>query len=371
MGVQDAYKLQNKLFFYLITIVFVYSIFVIIDKNSIVGFIYIFSCFIFFVLGYMPHKKLAYKKQEITYSFKKYSQFFLYLFLFVGTYINIYAATYNTENFNEFVIQLITSTNEGVNLRESYELSSEQGGISGLLKILGGLNLAVTYIYYFIWINDRSSKNRKHFLIAILFLVIRLLFTLELTTAFVIMYMLVSYAILSNKKRVLIILITLIYLSADIVAYSRIGKSCLYLLDSYFTLGFDNFIILIESYKNYNFGISTILNPLAFVFQYLDIPIVYSSYEWEINPAQNLFGDTFLNFRYFGVIEFFIYGIIIKMLKNSLIRNVSYSHFSPYIMVFAITILVVPNFKGIDFWFLFISSVIFKKIFIEKTNNIR
>ena len=371
MGVQDAYKLQNKFFFYLITFVFVYSIFVMIDKKSIEGFIYIFSCFMFFVLGYMPYKKLAYKKQAFTYSFKKYSLFFLYLLLFAGTCINIYAATFNTESFNEFVIQLITSTNEEVNLRESYELSSEQGGISGLLKILGGLNLAVTYIFYFIWINDRSAKNRKHFLIAILFLAIRLLFTLEFTTAFVISYLLVSYSILSNKKRILIILITLIFASLDIVAYNRIGKSFLYLLDSYFTLGFDNFIILIESYKNYNFGISTILNPLAFVFQYLDIPIAYSSYEWKINPAQNLFGDTFLNFRYLGVIEFFFYGIIIKTLKNSLIRNVSYSHFSPYIMVFAITILVVPNFKGIDFWFLFISSVIFKKIFIEKTNNIR
>ena len=196
-----AYNLNVKIFNILMLSIFCYSLFVMIDKNSLEGFLYISLCGIAFFLGYIPLRKVFLKKTKRLYSFKKNSHFFLYTFLIIGTFVNIYSATYKVNNVNEFFIQLITNTTNGENLRSSYELSSEEGGVSGLLKILGGLNLIVSYIFYFMWTNNGSNKNRNHLFIAIIFLIFRFLFTLEFTTGLIIMYFSFSYALL--KKNIL------------------------------------------------------------------------------------------------------------------------------------------------------------------------
>lgn len=347
-------------FFFIFSIINL-SIYSFSEKSSILFPFYTYTSVFLFTLGFLTLRPAKFRGRVITSKNRKLTFILIVVFSITGSILNLYRAT-NFEGIDTY-IQTTLLKNADTNLREFYELSSEDGGIKGYLKILGNLNIVafIISVYYYSFSKDKLRIWLLFFTFFSMFF--RAIFTLEMTT---ILLMMICFIYLPKKISVLSLLFfaLVLYQTLNIIVLGRDNSSDPFqMIYGYYKLSFVNLDILIRSYDNFDFGKSTFLNPIFFILEFWGVNPHYSPFQWVDNPAQNLFGNTFLNFQWFGVFEFFVYGIVLKWMFNNFKLAGNFSFAFPYAVVFSATILTVPNFKGIDFWFIVSSGLLLTNLF--------
>jgi len=318
--------------------------------------LFVFLSFILFVLGFYFAYKIKdltpiYLNVEISTIDKGYFVI-SYILLLIGICATIYSATYSTSIAD--YLKIVENGTQS-NLRASYELSSDEGGISGLIKIwaYGIVAIFMSSSFLYIFSKKQNRKIKTLLIISTFAMLVRVVFTLENTTLVALVTIL--FIILLAKRKILLIVFLFIGFPSifNFIIQLRIPDWNLYLLMQHYTENsVNNFLLLIKTFKDFDYGISSVLNIIPFIFNYLGYNIKYSIFDWEINPAQNILGDTYLNFHFMGIFEYLIYGLmfgrLLVLLKK---KHFKYGCLGLNILYLVVSFISVPIFKGIEFWF--------------------
>jgi len=252
-----------------------------------------------------------------------------------------------------------------IGLRDAYSLSSDEGGLPGIIKMFAYAPLSVYLmslgLLNFVELDDADRQRLKILsLVALGAIVVKLVFSLERLT---IMAVLLANFFIGFKKGYLKnirywIFILLMFLLAHYISMKRLENfGIVDFVILYFKLGLVNFQLMIDTCSQHTYGFSTFLAPLYFIFKYfnLSMPDFFnnSQYQWEWSPAQYFSSDAFQDFGYFYFILFYLIGIILffvdlKALKQ---KNINYSAIYFVVLYGVVSFLFVPAIRGVEFWF--------------------
>ena len=347
-----------------------FSIFSISRVNGFDYKLFFYTCIsiIFFISFYKNiNFKINQKKPLIKFKRLKLLYLILILFNIIGLVVTIYAATYSS-GFLPYINSLISS-DFTQNLRIHYEASSDEGGISGLLKIFTSLiyipSLTILYLKY--KFNFVSNQLFLIYLFSICSLILKSLFSLDILTLIHTFLFFIMFN-LTNKKFILKFLLSsfLLFLFIQLIIFNRVGTSIYSILESHLYLGFNNLSLLIDTYDGYDYGTQSFFNVIIFIYEYLGYDYAYENYQFNINPAQNIFGNSYLNFQEFGFIEFILYAYLLRLSQYLYINDKIFAPFIFFVPITIISCLGVPIFKGIEFLLILAIIAIIQKYFIIK-----
>lgn len=280
---------------------------------------------------------------------------FGYAITLIGLAAAIYSATYN-KGVGQHFMDLASGSSE---VRDDFLLSSKDGGVSGLIKILafGPLSvfLAMSAVNYFYQV-DLIEKNRlsRLYYFSIACSILKSVFSIDRLTLVAIF--LVGAAFMMKRFTV----IRFLFLVAVLAATSWISSRRLSdygLLDFfslYLNLGLINLGLLKDSLTAYAYGFETFLQPVLFVFGFFEVQGVYEpvKYEWAWNPAQYIFGFMFIDFGYLCVVPLFFLSYGILFVERKAIAGARFAVFIYFHILYClISFLGVPAFRGLEFWF--------------------
>jgi hypothetical protein len=299
--------------------------------------------------------------EDVRYCFNNIFYICSYLVITVGIIVSILQVILFVPPM-EYISKIFSSDFEA-GIRDAYLLSSEEEGLSGIIKMFGYAPLSI-YLMSLGLLNfiklDRTDTQRLKILsrVALGAVFVKVFFSLDRLS---IMAVLLANIFLGFKKGYMKnirywILIVLVFFLADYLSAKRLEE--LGIIDFilvYFKLGLVNFQLMIETCSGHTYGFSTILAPLYFIFRFFNVPLpdFESYYEWEWNPAQYFSSYAFQDFGYFYFILFYFIGIILYIMDIKSLRQENIKSIAIYFVILygIVSFVFVPAIRGIDFWF--------------------
>lgn len=286
-----------------------------------------------------------------------------YLFIVVGTIVNILQVFLFASPI-EYISQIFSSDFD-VGIRIAYLLSSDEGGLPGIIKMFTYSPLSIYLmslgLLNFIKLDGVDTQRLKNLSrVALVAVFIKVFFSLDRLT---IMAVLLANVFLGFKKGYLKnirywVLIALFVLLADYLSTKRLeGFGIFDTTLLYLKLGLVNFQLMIQTCSGYTYGFSTILAPLYFIFKFFHLPMPHfftkSQYVWEWNPAQYFSSYAFQDFGYFYFVLFYFIGIILFVIDLTALKQKNINSIAIYFVVLygVVSFLFVPAIRSIDFWF--------------------
>ena len=247
---------------------------------------------------------------------------FSYFFVLVGTIINMLQVFLFVSPMD--YISKIFSAEFDADIRIAYLLSSEAGGMPGIIKMFSYAPLSIYLMSFglstFLKLDDVDIQKLKVLRgVSLVAIIIKVFFSLDRLTIMAVILANIFFGLKEGylKKMRFWFFLICSFLLADYLSSKRwedFGIIDFVLL--YFKLGLVNLQLMIESVNEYTYGFSTILGPLLFVLKFLNLspPNFEYSYEWEWNPAQYFTSYAFEDFGYFYFLLFYLVGVLLHPL---------------------------------------------------------
>ena len=316
--------------------------------------------FMYLALGYIMfrrplRKHKNNKKNGVIIKIRR--RFFVasYILLLVGVASSIYAATYKI-GLSAYLFGLMSGA---INLRTDFMLTSAEGGISGVIKIQTYLPLAVfiaaNVVRYFYDTKSpqREGVNRLIYW-SLLAIFGKILFSQDRLTIAAVGAVFACYYLRKLTFRSALLIVSAYFIASYISGLRLRNYGLADFLFLYGKLGMVNLGISLGHRLEPSYGLQTIFHPLVFVIRYLGVNLNAGQYikNWAWNPAQNLFGFSYIDFGYLSVIFLFIVGAIIGWIEN-LAKSGSFGARIVYfnILYCIISFVGVPAFRGLEFWY--------------------
>ena len=325
--------------------------------------------------AYFASSLLIIKNEDRQYYFKNTFYVCSYLLIIVGLVITILQVVLFVP-FMEYMSKLFSSDFDA-GIRIAYHLSSDEGGLPGIIKMFAYAPLSVYLmslgILNFIELNVVDAQRiRILSRIALVAILIKVFFSLDLLT---IMAVILANIFLGFKKGYMKnirywLLLVFVFLLADYLSSKRlesmgiIGFTLLY-----FKMGLVNFQLMIETISENTYGFSTILAPAYFIFKFLKLPLpdfFEIHYAWEWNPVQYFSAYAFQDFGYFYFLLFYVIGVLLFVLNIRVLKRNIYSSAIYFVVLYgAVSFVVVPAIRGIEFWFSLLLPLLLLNLFTK------
>jgi hypothetical protein len=344
--------------------VFIFSL----QKDSLLGNYYKINEALFFhfliiilvLIGYSFNKIIVfntaktYIKEIDLFYFKSNYLKISFILVIIGVLTTVLTIG-NIVSPKEYLSMLITQNNDVVDIRQQ----SGDGGLSGLFKMMNIFPLAIYLITSanLKFGNYEQSQNKilktlnKFSLFG---LVIKILFSLDRISIMAIFLIEFFSNTVYNKIKIkyLIVLGFILFLGVFVTASRMPDNNFIEFIIIYCKLSIVNFQKVITNDNTYSLGFQTFLSPLSLVFKFfgfnIDIP---SPNDWEWNPAQYFNSYLFMDFRYFSLIFYPIFGYFIKYIELKKKAKNKFFISSYFIFMFTVsTFISVPFIRGVEFW---------------------
>jgi hypothetical protein len=151
------------------------------------------------------------------------------------------------------------------------------------------------------------------------------------------------------------VFISIIFLLANYLSIKRLENlGIIDFIFLYIKLGLVNFQLMLDTCYQHNYGFSTILAPLYFIFKFIGLPLpdffdIHATWEW--NPAQYFASYAFQDFGYYYFVLFYFVGILLCQIDNQVKKNIYASAIYFIVLYGVLSFVVVPAIRGIEFWF--------------------
>lgn len=261
----------------------------------------------------------------------------------------------------EYISQLLGGDFE-MGLRDAYLLSSDEGGLPGIIKMFAYAPLSVYLmslgLLSFMTLEENDRKNLKMLnLMALGAVIIKVFFSLDRLTIMAVLLANIFMVVQKGyfKKLRYWLLFAFILFLANYLSQKRLANfGIMDFVVLYLKSGLINFQLMIDTCTQYSYGFSTILSPLSFVlkFFHLSAPETILDYQWVWNPAQFFSSYAFNDFGYFYFVLFYLSGLFLCILNNSALKKNVYSSAIYFIALYGVvSFIFVPAIRGVDFWF--------------------
>jgi hypothetical protein len=313
----------------------------------------------------LQEKQQVDQTEDKQYSFSNTFYVCSYSLIIVGTIVAILQVILFVP-LMEYISNLFSSDFDA-DIRLAYLLSSDEGGLSGIIKLLAFAPLSI-YLMSFGLLNflhldiADMQKLRRLNKMALLGTTIKVFFSLDHLTIMAVLMANIFTGIQKGyiKHIKFFISLTPIFLLANFLSSKRLeGFGIVDFVLLYFKLGLVNFQLMIETVSGYTYGFSSIFAPLYFIFKFFGLSLpdfATSYYAWEWNPAQYLTSYAFQDFGYFYFILFYFIGFTIYFVDLKTLKRKNIYSSAIYFLVLSgiISFLLVPAMRGMEFWFAFI-----------------
>lgn len=346
--------------------------------NLFSAYIVHFISMIFFSFGY--GFKILISKNRIDKNITDHiinNRYFIFSYIFglFGILITIFQVSVSINP-----LQYLTNLFSGqynINIREAYLLSSDQGGISGLIKVFQVMPLTIyllnNSILSFTKIPlENIKKMKKLNTFILILLLVRVFFSLDRLT--ILGIVIVNIHLIAKNKRFFniknIFLLIIVLAIGDFISKVRLqGFGLFDFLMFYGKLGIINLQLMINSVENFTYGFSTFLLPFRTIASFFNINFFNfgSTFEWSWNPAQYMVSYAFNDFGYFLFLFFFAIGYLTRFIEYKAIFKHDLIYISIYFLTLysIISFISVPVTRSIEFWLMIIFSL-FMTRFITK-----
>ncbi|KIE17006.1 hypothetical protein DS62_07350 [Smithella sp. SC_K08D17] len=307
----------------------------------------IFWSVVGYVTAYFASSLLMKKNEDRQYHFKNIFYVCSYLFIIVGSIVNILQVFLFVSPIE--YMSIIFSSGFDTGIRNAYLLSSDEGGLPGIIKMFAYAPLSIYLmslgLLSFTTLDEADTYKLKVLsVVALAAIVIKVFFSLDRLT---ILAVLAANIFLGFKKGYMKnirywILIVFFFFLADYLSTKRLEEiGIINFTLIYFKLGLVNFQLMLDTCYQHNYGFSTILAPLYFIFKFLNFPLpdffeIHTAWEW--NPAQYFTSYAFQDFGYFYFILFYIVGILLCLIDNQVKKNI-YASAIYFIVLYGVLLL--------------------------------
>lgn len=294
---------------------------------------------------------------EISFSTRFY--FLSYFFALLGLLVTLAQINQSQSPFD--YIATLFSGNIPPSIRDSFLLSSSDGGLSGIIKMWGNSTLGVVlmlmgFLFFYKINRFEKVKFNRLLIFSIIILLLKVFFSMDRMSlfAFLLAYLFFMYKFKIYKNIRTIALFFIIFFIMDYLSKSRLeGYGIVDFLYLYFYLGLANLQLVFLTYTEYSYGFNSFLSPLVFVARFFGIDDFgrFFDYDWIWNPAQYGIGYLFLDFGYFYFLALFFIGFL-----SSIVTKKSYEGRIYYTSVFFVILygfssfVVVPAIRGLEFY---------------------
>ncbi len=317
--------------------------------------------------------------EDQRYLFKNIFYVTSYLMIILGSIVNILQISLYIPLMEH--ISKIFSSDTDINIRNIFLLSSEEGGLPGIIKVFGYAPLSIYLmslgLLNFINLDDLDRQKIKQLsAIALIAILIRIFLSLEHKN---IMAVILANIFLGFKKgyikkiRYWMLIISFFFLADYLFSKRLEGFGTIDFVLLYLKIGLTNFQLMIDSCSSFTYGFSTILSPLNFVLKFFNQPMpdffVNSQYLWEWNPVQYFASYAFQDFGYFYFILFYILGIILFLVDFTALKQRNIKSVVIYFIVLfgVISFLFVPVIRSIDYWFILLLPLCLVNLILNKS----
>ncbi len=321
-------------------------------------------------IGYFTAKFAYFSKEEQQeeqikdkqYSFSNAFYICSYLLIIIGT-VEVILQVILLVPPMEYISQLF-GRNFETEIRVAYLLPAEEGGLPGIAKMFANAPLSIYLMSFglinFLSLNSADMHKLKQLnKIALLGTVIKVFFSLEITTIMAILLANIFTAVQKDhaKKIKYFIGFAIIFFLADFISSKRVeGLGYVEVVLLYLKSALVNFQLMIDTCTGHTYGFSTILSPLNLISKFFHLPIPdFSSdiyFAWEWNPAQYFMSSAFMDFGYFYFVPLYIVGALLFVLDIKVLKQYIYSSAIYFVVMYGVvSFVVVPAIRGIDFWF--------------------
>jgi oligosaccharide repeat unit polymerase len=297
-----------------------------------------------------------------------------YAFSYLVSFLGILIAVLQIQATTSIIVyfELLFSGYDS-NLRESFLLSSKEGGLPGVVKMFANTPLAVFLLVcgvIFFFNIDKKNKTKLKFLLMFSFLMlsVKVFLSLDRMSIFAVAFPVIIYFFkyrLYLKLYPYFLLLFIIFFLNYISSKRLEGYNIFDFLALYFNLGLVNLELVHNSLTNYSYGFQTIFAPLVFIGRFFGFDLESDQgFFWEWNPAQYSVGYAFMDFGYFYFCFFIFLGFFSRFLtraaySGSIIGASSYFVFFYGLMSFV----TVPVIRGLEFYVAVLISTIIPYFF--------
>jgi hypothetical protein len=323
-----------------------------------------------FSLGYFYPKKRSGIYVNYFYKINSKYLFVSYFFALFGLVITLLQINQTTNPVSYF-IQIITG-NFSTDIREAFLLSSQDGGLNGIIRIFHTSTLAVLLINLSFLSTLKIDLKSKKSLILLVFistflLLLKIIYSLDrLSIIGLILGFIFYYRKHLFNIKIIVLFISLIFVAEFISSIRLLNFSILDFLVLYSRLGIVNFQLMIESINGFTFGFSTILAPLSFLFRGLGIQIQFpsSSYTWAWNSAQYLLSYSYQDFGLFFPIFIFLIGVFVGIVDYNSIKMKNPYITSIFLLISytVVSFISVPVFRSVELYLMIIVAFVMTKL---------
>jgi hypothetical protein len=324
--------------------------------------------------AYFASSLLTKKDEDRRYYFKNIFYVCSYLFIAAGTIIVILQIILFVP-FMEYISKIFGGDFD-VALRNAFLLSSEEGGLPGIIKMFAYAPLSVYLmslgLLSFTTLNEADTHRLKVLsVVALAAIVIKVFFSLDRLT---IMAVILANIFLGFKKGYMKkirywILIIFAFFLADYLSAKRLEAfGIIDFTFLYLKMGLVNFQLMMETVSGYTYGFSTFLAPLPFILKFFHLPSpdLETYFQWDWNVTQYFSSYAFQDFGYFSFLLFYAIGVLLCVLSNRAVKQNIYSSSIYFVVLYGVVSFVfVPAIRGIDFWFALLLPLLLLNLFTK------
>jgi len=339
---------------------------------------------IWFMVGYftgsfahaLQKKPIKEQVDDRQYSFSNAYYVCSYLLIIAGLIIAISQVIYFIP-LTEYISELLSGDFEQ-NIRVIFLLSAEEGGFPGIVKMFGYAPLSI-YLMSLGHLNftplSAVDKRRLRILsiLALGAIVIKVFFSLDRLTILAVLAanIFVGFNKGYIKKIRYWLLIVFIVFLANYLSTKRLqeGLGIINFTLLYFKLGLVNFQFMLDTVSKHTYGFATIFAPAYFIFKFFNFPLpdVFDIQAvWEWNSAQYFSSYAFQDFGYFYFILFYVVGIFLYQIDNQVKKNIYVNSIFFIVLYGALSFVVVPAIRGVEFWLALLLPLILVNQFTKK-----
>lgn len=363
-------------------------------KNSINFwgiFFHFFSLAGFLFGAYVASFGYKYDIQNRRFAFnKKRFSILIYLYCLIGLFVVVWQVSTST-NIKDYLNELIYGflfAKEIPSIRGFFLLERESGGLPGIIKMFSYAPLSALYIALTIK-SLKSDSNMdltnlmigKHLFVIFIIILARALFTLDRLVLLSFLILMLYFFALNRQLKLslfknLFYYITLLAILTLLnnLSIVRQGTSFWGAFSEYTSLGLANLSILFECNFDYTWGLSSIFHIIYFPLKYiglLDVLPNFHEAHWIWNPARYLTAYAYQDFGIFSIILFILFGFLSERIYlTAYCKNNHYAMVVLFALILVlITSLVVPIFRGMDWWISLFMGIIGIKFCLKHLNT--
>ena len=282
--------------------------------------------FIFYLIGYIFYRNYAsyrilkfQKRSPQTVKSGLARRFICMILILFGAYASVETISH-AATLQEYLLALMS----GLVITRGVEVSSVDGGASGLIKMATYMPLAVFSVYIIAIRQNIQLKisDKLILLCSILAILAKVLFTLDrLTVIYLIVGLLLirekSSSVIKTLSNISVLVVMVFFVAITALRIDDYNDSVAGSLFLYSRLGLENLQIIMQNGTPLTLGSQTIFNPIVFMADKLSlVPYRIITYEYIWNPAQYFYGHLYMDYGILAAPAIFFYGLFCSYIES-------------------------------------------------------